>query len=332
MHFIVTGGAGFIGSNLVRGLQQQHPKAWISVVDDFSSGDFRNLSGFAGDVVSRPCEELDWEKHFGRARVDCIYHLASITDTTVQDQRLMVERNVEGFRRLLEYAQSRGMRVVYASSAATYGLAEGLMSESQIPAPANVYGFSKAVLDNLARYAARNGMPVLGVRYFNVYGPGEAHKGKMASMIYQLYQQMKAGQRPRIFKSGEQARDFVYVKDAVAGTLAAGAGGAAGVYNIGSGASLSFNGLIAELNRALGTQLEPDYIDNPYIGAYQNFTQADINHSTAELGYQPQWPADKGIADYITWLEAGSPALSCWPEGLSSQQEKPVAVIPEAFV
>ncbi|MCC7478258.1 ADP-glyceromanno-heptose 6-epimerase [bacterium] len=329
MHFIVTGGAGFIGSNLVRELQQRHPGAWISVIDDFSSASFSNLSGFAGDVVARPCEELDWERHFGRARVDCIYHLASITDTTVQDQRLMVERNVEGFRRLLDYAQSRGMRVVYASSAATYGLAEGLMHEDQVPAPANVYGFSKAVLDNLARHAARNGMPVLGVRYFNVYGPGEAHKGRMASMVYQLYLQMKAGQRPRIFRSGEQARDFVYVKDAVAGTLAAGDGGAPGAYNIGSGASLSFNSLIAALNSALGTGLEPEYIDNPYIGAYQNNTQAELSRSQAELGYSPQWPADKGIADYVSWLEAGCPTLSCWQEPQAPVRE---VAVPEAFV
>ena len=138
------------------------------VVDDFSSASFKNLAGFEGDVVARPCEELDWHSAFASGSVEQIYHLASITDTTVRDQRLMLERNVEGFRRVLEFARQRAVPVVYASSGATYGQRNGLMSEDMTPDPANVYGFSKAILDNLARDAASEGLKVSGVRYFNV--------------------------------------------------------------------------------------------------------------------------------------------------------------------
>jgi ADP-L-glycero-D-manno-heptose 6-epimerase len=216
------------------------------------------------------------------------------------DQRLMVERNVEGFRNVLRFAQIRGVPVVYASSAATYGQADGVMREDQGADPANVYGFSKAILDNLA---VQSGAQVVGVRYFNVYGPHEAHKGKMASMVYQLYKQMAAGENPRVFRQGEQLRDFVYIKDVVAGTLLAGAARKPGIYNLGSGVATSFNRIIECLNVALGTDLPTDYIDNPYADFYQNHTQADLTKSRAELGYEPQWTPETGVGDYVKWLK-----------------------------
>ncbi len=306
MQTIVTGGAGFIGSNLAWALITRNPRHWVTVVDDFSSASFRNLTGFHGDVVALPCEEIDWEARFGQTEVDCIYHLASITDTTFHDERAMLERNVEGFRKVLAFAEARGIRLVYASSAATYGQANGIMREDQPPAPANVYGFSKMVLDNLARAANLRGASVAGVRYFNVYGPREAHKGKMASMVYQLYLQLKLGQAPRVFKHGEQKRDFVYVKDAVAGTLAAGASKSTGVFNLGSGVATDFNEIIGLLNAALGTSKATEYIDNPYQAFYQNHTEADLSNSKAGIGYNPQWLPNLGVADYVAWLETGA--------------------------
>lgn len=302
-NILVTGGAGFIGSNLTLTLQAKYPDANITVVDDFRSGDFRNLRGFRGDFIAADVSRLDWAAQFKDTIFDAIFHEASITDTTVHDQFLQVHDNVEGFRRLLEFASPHHTPVVYASSAATYGIAQTLMKESQEPAPANVYAFTKVQLDNLARrYAKQNASwKIVGLKYFNVYGPREPHKLAAASMIYQLYLQMKKGNRPRVFRGGEHKRDFVYVKDVVAMTMAAMNAPRSGLYNCGSGHPFSFNEVIAEINRNLGTNLEPDYIENPY-SFYQPHTEADMSRA-GELNHSPQYPPQKGISEYIGILE-----------------------------
>jgi ADP-L-glycero-D-manno-heptose 6-epimerase len=307
---LITGGAGFIGSNLTLALQQKHPEARLVVVDDFRSGDFRNLAGYRGDFVAADISRLDWEAQFKGQSFDAIFHLASITDTTVHDQLLQAHDNIEGFRRLLDYAAPRQIPIVYASSAAVYGVAGTRMREDQPPVPANIYAFSKLQLDNLARlYAPRHpAWKIVGLRYFNVYGPHEAHKKAAASMIYQLYLQMKAGRRPRVFRAGEHQRDFVYVKDVVALTLAALKTGRNGVYNCGSGQAFSFNEVIAELNKSLRTQLEPEYFENPY-SFYQPYTEADLTLSRKELGYVPQYSPATGIADYVAFLEGHQPRM-----------------------
>ena len=158
-------------------------------------------------------------------------------------------------------------------------------------------------MDNLANRVANgvSGWIIVGLRYFNVYGPREAHKGTPASMIYLLSRQMKAGQRPRIFKHGEQQRDFVYVKDIVAGSILALQAKESGIYNLGSGQARSFNELVDILNRSLGTDLKPDYIDNPHAH-YQNFTQADLTRVRQSLGFEPKYPLEAGVADYMRWL------------------------------
>jgi ADP-L-glycero-D-manno-heptose 6-epimerase len=303
-NILVTGGAGFIGSNLVLALQQKYPEADIVVVDDFRSGDFRNLRGFTGDFVAAELARLDWNAQFKDLVFDAIFHLASITDTTQHDQLLQVRDNVEGFRRLLDFATPNQSPVIYASSAATYGQASGRMKEDQPPAPANIYAFSKVHLDNLARRYARQhaAWRIVGLRYFNVYGPREAHKQAAASMIYQLYGQMKAGKRPRVFRAGEQKRDFVYVQDVVAATLSATAAPRSAIYNVGSGHPISFNEVIAEINKNLNTRLDPEYFDNPYASFYQSHTEADLTLIRKELKYQPRSPA-AGIAEYIAILE-----------------------------
>lgn len=303
-NILVTGGAGFIGSNLTLALQEKYPDARIVVVDDFRSGNFKNLQGYRGDLVAADLSRLDWPAQFKDQAFDAIFHEASITDTTVHDQFIQVHDNVEGFRRLLEFAMPNHTPVVYASSAATYGIAATIMREDQTPAPANAYAFTKVQLDNLARHYSRRHPPwrIVGVRYFNVYGPQEAHKQAAASMIYQLYRQMKAGRRPRVFKFGEQKRDFVYVKDVVAFTMQALAAPRSAVYNCGSGRAFSFNEIIAELNQNLGTTLEPDYFDNPY-SFYQPHTEADLTLSRMELNYSPQYPPVSGIADYVAILK-----------------------------
>ena len=173
LNLLVTGGAGFIGANLVLELQQQFPNAHLSVIDDFRSGDFKNLAGYSGDFIAQNLATLDWEKQFGdpaAAGFDGIFHLASITDTTNHDQFVQTHDNVESFRRLLNFARRNKTRVVYASSASTYGAAREASSESSVAAPANVYAFSKAIMDNIARRAAAGNEDwvIIGLRFFNV--------------------------------------------------------------------------------------------------------------------------------------------------------------------
>ena len=295
-YILVTGGAGFIGSNLVLELQRRWPWARLTVVDDFRSGSFKNLAGYRGDIAA-----VDAAHFRPHEKYDCIFHLASITDTTVSDQRLMVHDNVEGFRNILAIARKQKARVVYASSAATYGIANVRMSEDNPPAPANAYAFSKAILDNIAGESRKEGMRVDGLRFFNVYGPGEAHKGPSASMIYQLGLQIRQHRRPRIFKNGEQRRDFVHVDDVVDALILASEKGKNAVYNVGSGRSRSFNAVVRSLNSALGTSLDPDYFDNPY-DFYQTFTEADLTRSKRDLGYAPKFELEDGVRDYVKRL------------------------------
>ena len=299
----MTGGAGFIGSNLTLTLQAKFPQARLTVIDDFRSGDFKNLAGYSGDFVAQNLAALDWREQFGDEKFDAIFHLASITDTTLHDQFIQVHDNVESFRRILNFARPTKTRIVFASSASTYGPATEASVESNGAAPANIYAFSKAIMDNIAMRATKESPDwiIIGLRYFNVYGPREAHKGVPASMVYHLAKQMKAGQRPRIFKQGEQKRDFVYVKDVVDGSILALEAKQSGIYNLGCGQARSFNDLVGVLNKCLGTKLQPDYIDNPHAH-YQNFTEADLNKVRSALGYAPQFPLEAGVKDYMQWL------------------------------
>ena len=302
-NFLITGGAGFIGSNLVLALQELLPESRLTVIDDFRSGDFKNLVGYKGDVVAANLAHFDWRNQFGDERFDAIFHLASITDTTLHDQFVQVHDNVESFRRLLDFAHASHTRVIYASSASVYGAATEASVETNGAAPANVYAFSKVIMDNIAlrRMHDFTDWTIIGLRFFNVYGPREAHKGVPASMIYHLSKQIRAGQRPRIFKHGEQKRDFVYVKDVVDGMIRALDAYGSGIYNLGSGKAHSFNELVQILNDSLGTQLEPEYIDNPHAH-YQNFTEADLQKIKGAIGYKPHFTLETGVKDYMEWL------------------------------
>jgi ADP-L-glycero-D-manno-heptose 6-epimerase len=148
-----------------------------------------------------------------------------------------------------------------------------------------------------ARYAVRLSHPIVALRYSNVYGPGEDHKGKLASMIQQLAKQMRAGRQPRIFSPGEQKRDFVFIEDVVQANLSAARAKSPGVFNIGAGRSWTFNEVVAELNRVLKTNLAPDYFANPY-GFTQDWTETDLTLARAQLGFEPKFDLRRGIEAY----------------------------------
>jgi ADP-L-glycero-D-manno-heptose 6-epimerase len=321
---LVTGGSGFIGSNLALEIQKRYPKAAITVVDDFRCSSFKNLLGFNGDVLAYNVADPAFLAAVKGKSFDSIFHMASITDTTVLDEKLMMYDNVEGFRNILALASRAKSDLVYASSAAVYGNGpapvklngKGKKGESEIQQPAfkesdagmpnNIYGYSKWVMEKLA--AQQSGkIRIVGLRFFNVFGPRETFKGNAASMIYQLYHQMKAGKRPRIFKYGEQRRDFIYVKDVVEAILAAPNANANTSINVGTGRATTFNALVAAINEALTTSLEPEYFDNPY-SFYQDFTQADMTHAQKTTGFKAKYSTRDAILDYVRNYLEGSDA------------------------
>jgi ADP-L-glycero-D-manno-heptose 6-epimerase len=299
MKALVTGGVGFTGSNLALALENM---GWeVVALDDFSCGHFKNLLGFHGDVIAKSILNVDLSCFDD---FDVIFHQAAITDTTLMDQKRMTEVNVEGFRRLLTFAVKRQIPFIYASSAGTYGLSPAPQKEEEAGKPINIYGFSKWIGDCLAkRYMSKYKSLIIGLRYFNVFGPREGHKCKMASMIWQLAQQMLSNKRPRIFKWGEQKRDQVYIKDVVRANLLALEAKESGIVNIGTGRTVSFNYIIKILNQVLGTDYMPDYFDNPYTEFYQEYTEADLTLAKKLIGYKPEWPFEEAVKDYMNWIK-----------------------------
>ena len=301
MRYVITGGAGFIGSQLALELQKSHEAL---VIDNFSSGDFRNLHGFTGDIHSADLRTLTWEN---LGQIDAIFHQGAVTDTRKTDQMEMMGANVEAFRRLLAFACPRSIPVIYASSAAVYGNGPSPMREDQELRPLNIYGFSKKMMEEVAKEFSPKypGMQICGLRYFNVFGPGERFKEGFASMIWQIYQQLTAGRRPRLIRPGTQTRDHVYVKDIIRGNLLALHAGVSGVFNLATGTETDFNTLVREWNALLGTQLEPDYFENPYP-FFQHRTCANMEACRKALGFEAEFSVRDGMADYFRALRQSS--------------------------
>jgi ADP-L-glycero-D-manno-heptose 6-epimerase len=296
-HILVTGGSGFIGSNIAFELQTRYPDSRIAILEDFRSSSFKNILGFKGDVLAYDCSDKSWMSWAKGKKLDIIYHMAAITDTTILDEQKMMYDNVEGFRNVLDLAVEKKATVVYASSAATYGSIDRPIKESDAGNPNNIYGYSKWIMDQMAP-SYYDKIKVVGLRFFNVFGPREYFKGHASSMIYQLALKMMEGHRPRIFKWGEQKRDHIYVKDVVTATLMAHKAKASTVMNLGTGQATSFNEIVDALNEALGTDYKPDYFDNPY-SFYQNFTQADMSHHEGMTGFRCHYTTRAGILDYV---------------------------------
>ncbi len=284
-------------------LQKRFSSASITILDDFSSGVTGNLKGFKGELVNGKIEDEKLIENLRGKGFDSIYHLAAITDTTISDEKNMMKVNVDGFKNILNLAGHEKASIIYASSAGVYGNGPIPMKEIQELSPLNTYSISKVKMEKKAMSLSEPRM--IGLRYFNVYGQGESHKGKSASMIRQLAHQMNEGKTPRIFKYGEQERDFIHVSDVVIATISAMEVLDEAkltkniVLNIGTGVTTTFNRIIEILNEILNKNFKPDYFNNPY-DFYQNHTLADITLATQILGFKAKYSIEDGIKNYLS--------------------------------
>ena len=312
MSIIVTGGAGMIGSNIIKGLNDGG-KNNITVVDNLKDGKkFWNLTELD---ISDYFDKIDFldkvQNRKGFENVEAVFHEGACSSTTEWDGQYMMENNYEYSKVLLHYCLERKVPFFYASSAATYGDSTVYKEEPKNENPINIYGYSKYLFD---QYVRRNETyfesQVVGFRYFNVYGPREQHKGSMASVAFHLNNQIQAGENPKLFEgsggygNGEQRRDFIYVSDAVNINLwMMEHPEVMGIFNIGTGKSQTFNEVAESVIKYHGKG-EIEYIPFPnhLKGSYQSFTEADLTKLRA-TGYDGSFnTVQEGIDEYMEWL------------------------------
>jgi ADP-L-glycero-D-manno-heptose 6-epimerase len=292
MRILVTGGTGFIGSNIALELERLGHDVMVT-----GSMYEQPLPGFKGKILYMGVLGIDWSQI---GEIDAVLHQGAISNTRIYDREEMMRANLETSKEIFSYALAHGAHhIVYASSTAVYGDLPAPYIESGPVAPLNPYAESKAALDAFAMEFAREHpeVKVVGLRYCNVYGPGENHKGKSSTMIYQFAQQMQKG-NPQLFAYGEQKRDYIYVKDVVRANLLGLEAKESCVVNCGTGTPVSFNDIVALLNKSLGVSRAPEYIENPYGKEYQSHTQCDMSLAKEKLGFIPSFSIEDGISDY----------------------------------
>ena len=328
MRVVVTGAAGFIGSNLVHGLNAVGIDDVVAVDELTDGSKYRNL---LGAQLSDYFDKSEFYQRFARGelgRVDAVLHQGACSDTMVHDGRFMLDTNYRCSKELLDACQAQGTRLLYASSAATYGASEQFREEPAFERPLNVYGYSKLLFDNVVRRMLPSSQAqVAGFRYFNVYGPREQHKGRMASVAFHHFNQLRDSGKVKLFGEyggyapGEQSRDFVFVDDVVAVNLwFLQHPEASGVYNLGTGRAQPFNDVaLATVNAARALRGEAalpldelvrrglvEYVEFPaaLVGKYQCHTEADLTRLRATGCAHAFSDVASGVERYVRWLAA----------------------------
>ena len=311
---VVTGGAGFIGSGIVRYLNDRGLNN-IVIVDDLGTDEkWKNLVNKRFVDIISICDLFDWLDGKESA-IEAFIHLGACSDTMEMDADYLLDNNYRYSVSLAEYAIKNNQRFIYASSAATYGNGSRGFNDNDNEKdiyqlePLNMYGFSKQLFD---QWVVSQGVlnKVVGLKYFNVFGPNEAHKGNMASVITKMVPRIQNGEPVQLFKStnpksfgdGEQKRDFLYVKDAVRMTCAFLENDAIGIFNIGSGVPSTWNELTKAVYKALGKDPKIQYIDMPdnLIGKYQNYSMAEMTKTKKAIGeVATSTSLEDAVADYV---------------------------------
>lgn len=314
---LVTGGAGFIGSNVVASLNEAG-RADIAVNDELGSDEkWRNLAKRQLADIVPPRALSGW---LDKRKLDAVIHLGAISDTTATDADLVVETNFRLSLRLLDWCTETRTPFIYASSAATYGDGTDGFRDDWSPQalrrlrPMNLYGWSKHLFDLAVAERACKGAPLppqwAGLKFFNVFGPNEYHKGEMMSLLAKRFEDARSGKPVRLFKShrdgiadGEQKRDFIYVEDAVAVVRwLLETPSVSGIFNVGAGQARSFRDLIVAMFHALDRPPNIEYVDMPPAirDQYQYFTQAEVDN-LRRAGYNAGFmPVEDAVARYVT--------------------------------
>lgn len=310
---VVTGAAGFIGSNLVKGLNERGRRDVLAVDNLQDGAKFINLADCEiadyadqDDFLTRILADVEFSEP-----IEAIFHQGACSSTMEWDGRYMMRNNYDYSKALLHYCLRHDVPFIYASSASVYGAGQVFKEDPQYERPLNVYAYSKHLFDQyVRRHLTRADSQVVGLRYFNVYGPREQNKGAMASVACHFHNQLLVTGRVKLFEGsdgyadGEQRRDFIYVDDVVAVNLWFFETRAkSGVYNLGTGRSQSFNDVARAMIKEHGRG-EIEYIPFPekLRGYYQSFTQADISLLRSAGYQQPFMSVEEGVAAYIGWL------------------------------
>ena len=330
---LVTGAAGFIGSNLVHSLNKRDGTRVFAVDNLANPEKFLNIvDAEIGDYMDKRDFLERLQKGEFQGKFSAVFHQGACSDTTEQDGHYMMQNNFRYSVELFEYCKKEKIPFIYASSASVYGLSHISSEDGANERPLNIYGYSKFLFDQYVRQYwktrdGESGPPVVGLRYFNVYGPREAHKGAMASVALHQYRQFLATEKVKLFEgcdgyaNGEQMRDFVYVDDVVDVNLHfLDTDRHSGIYNVGTGKAQPFNdvalAVVSNLKPEAGLQSAADLVARNYLeyvpfpdklkGKYQSFTQADVQQLRHAGFDKPFLDVQRGVARYISWLKANA--------------------------
>lgn len=298
---VITGGAGFIGSNLAQALAKENE---VVVIDDLSTGKVENLAGFDVQLISGSITDLDLRAAFEGS--SCVFHQAAIASVkkSIEDPLRINAVGIEGTLKVLLAARDAGVRrVILASSAAVYGSSPRLPKrEDMMPEPKSPYAVSKLAGEYYARvFQELYGLETVALRYFNVFGPKQDPSSEYSGVISRFITILLEGRQPVIYGDGEQTRDFVYVADVVRANILASESHVCGVFNIASGRSISLNSLAKKIGELLAREVRP---------RYEASRPGDIKHSLADIskaqviGYFPNYGIEDGLRETIRWYQA----------------------------